>query len=346
MEINCACWRCRHLCTGRDSKCLTLARLVHAIETVIECFPTDLAVSRALPSRVSSAPVAFHAVATTLSSVVTRAIKAAGGLWAPCGEVVEALDAGLRRFHAMMRAHGFGSSTGLLTPVALDDLARPSLEALLVTIRARLSDLLRADGRLANEHPNFRRHPLRRSRAMHSASLVDLFATLRDAYLAAVPNIVHDPRRFRRHASKLRISWDRRSVGMRASMNARVYLRFESTLPFMWENRVESRSTSKRTGDDDGGGIVDDCAHSWVPHSSGATYTGCVASLRAFRDECPLLWRTSPSNSDSEESSDSDQNDEDSGDENTGFKESKEGDVSQRIRASQNFRALRCSVRL
>ena len=75
MEINGAAAMQTSLHAGRDSKCLTLARLVHAIETVIECFPTDLAVSRALPSGVSSAPVAFHAVATTLSSVVTRAIK-------------------------------------------------------------------------------------------------------------------------------------------------------------------------------------------------------------------------------------------------------------------------------
>ena len=37
--------RCRHLCTPDVTPC-TLARLVHAIETVIECFPADLAVSR------------------------------------------------------------------------------------------------------------------------------------------------------------------------------------------------------------------------------------------------------------------------------------------------------------
>ena len=51
-----------------------------------------------------------------------------------------------------------------------------------------------------------------------------------------------------------------------------------------------------------------------------------------------------PSNSDSEESSDSDQNDEDSGDENTGFKESKEGDAeSENTSFAELLRALRCS---
>ena len=97
------------------------------------------------------------------------------------------------------------------------------------------------------------------------------------------------------------------------------------------------RSTSKRTGDDDGA-ASSTTALTLGFHTRLSNIHGCVASLRAFRDECPLLWRTSPSNSDSEESSDSDQNDEDSGDENTGFKESKEGDAeSERIRASQNF---------
>ena len=344
MEINGAAAMQTSLHAGRDSKCLTLARLVHAIETVIECFPTDLAVSRALPSGVSSAPVAFHAVATTLSSVVTRAIKAAGGLWAPpYGEVIEALDAGLRRFHAMMRAHGFGSSTGLLTPVALDDLARPSLEALLVTIRARLSDLLRADDarERASKLPPTPIAPARG--AMHSASLVDLFATLRDAYLAAVPNIVHDPRRFRRHASEVE---DIMGSALRwyASEHERACLsEVRIARAHMWENRVESRSTSKRTGDDDGA-ASSTTALTLGFHTRLSNIHGCVASLRAFRDECPLLWRTSPSNSDSEESSDSDQNDEDSGDENTGFKESKEGDAeSENTSFAELLRALRCS---
>ena len=211
-----------------------------------------------------------------------------------------------------------------------------------MTIRARLSDLLRADD-ARERHPSFRRHPLARSAKQCLSSLVDLFATLRDAYLAAVPNIVHDPRRFRRHASEVE---DIMGSALRwyASEHERACLsEVRIARAHMWENRVESRSTSKRTGDDDGA-ASSTTALTLGFHTRLSNIHGCVASLRAFRDECPLLWRTSPSNSDSEESSDSDQNDEDSGDENTGFKESKEGDAeSENTSFAELLRALRCS---
>ena len=68
---------------GRDSKFFTLARVVKAAETAVECFSTDLAVFRALPQGMAAARVAFHASAAALARAAFDATATAGSVWAP-----------------------------------------------------------------------------------------------------------------------------------------------------------------------------------------------------------------------------------------------------------------------
>ena len=51
----------------------------------------------------------------------------------------------------------------------------------------------------------------------------------------------------------------------------------------MWENRVESRSTSKRTGDDDGAASSTTALTLWVPHSSEQHTRVCGLASRISR---------------------------------------------------------------
>ena len=102
-----------------------------------------------------------------------------------------------------MLENGLGSSTGALTAVALDDLIRPSLEEMLAAVRSRLALALRtaAAREKSSKLPPSPVAPARG--AMHSASLVELFAALRDTFVAVMPATVCGRRRRRAHAEEV-----------------------------------------------------------------------------------------------------------------------------------------------
>jgi hypothetical protein len=304
-----------------DSEFLTLSRVTAAVETAVACFPVDLAVFRALPPGVSAAPVALHSAAAALMQAAAEATVAAGGLWAPSyGAVFAALDTALRKLRLAMHAAGLGSAAGPLAVGAVDDLLRPSLEELLASIRPRLASVLQR-GVARERSPTLPPTPVAPARgAMHSASLVDLFAALRDTYIAAMPASVRNRRRVRHHSVEVEAILGA-ALRWYASEHERDCLtEVRTARERLWEKRVEARFTAinpKGGGKaaaggggrhhheegSSGGRIVGNGTHGGTP----ATLTfgfqtrlsnihACVASLRALREDCPLLWRASSAN--------------------------------------------------
>lgn len=335
---------------GRDSKFVTLARVVKAAETAAECFPTDLAVFRALPQGMSAARVAFHASAAALARAAFDATAAAGSVWAPpfCA-TIEALDVALRTFHARMLENGLGSSTGALTAVALDDLIRPSLEEMLAAVRPRLALALRtaAAREKSSKLPPSPVAPARG--AMHSASLVELFAALRDTFVAVMPATVRGRRRLRAHAEEVEeilgaaLRWyagEHERECLAEVRNARARL---------WENRGVVTRPAKSDGADDiptKGAPSAMLTHGF--HTRLSNIHACVASLRALREDCPEIWRASDEDDgaadDTDSDSDADGEMEEPKERNGTFRETVEGaEKAESARFADLLRSLRCS---
>ena len=154
--------------------------------------------------------------------------------------------------HARMLENGLGSSTGALTAVALDDLIRPSLEEMLAAVRSA-SGARASHGGGAEKSSKLPPSPVAPARgAMHSASLVELFAALRDTFVAVMPATVCGRRRLRAHAEEVekilggrRIRWyggTRTRVPGRGSRRARARL---------WENCGVVTRPAKSDGADE-----------------------------------------------------------------------------------------------
>lgn len=296
-----------------NSKFVMLLRVVSAAETAVACFPTDLTVFRALPSGVSAAPVALHSTAAALMRAAAEATAAAAGsVWVPSyGAAFVALDVALRDLRLIMHATGLGSAAGPLAAYALDSLLRPSLEELLASIRPRLASVL-LKGVARERSPTLPPTPVAPARgAMHSASLVDLFAALRDTYVMLMPGSVCSRRRARHLSVEVEIIIGA-ALRWYASEHERNCLdEVHKARKRLWGSQAGSRfAVDQQSGGKDvcedgrhreegsGGSIMKDREHGGTPaaltfgfQTRLSNIHACVASLHALREDCPLLWR-------------------------------------------------------
>lgn len=296
-----------------SSEILTLSRVTGAVKTAVACFPADMTMYHALPPGVSAAHVALHSAAAALMCAAEEVIVSAGRSWElPYGTAFATLDGELRRFRRMMHKIGLGSAAGPLKVGKLDDLLRQSLEELLASIRPRLASILQRS--VSRERsPTLPPTPVAPTRgAMHSASLVDLFATLRDTYIAAMPASVRSQHLIHHHTTEVESM-----IGAALRWYAREYERdclaeVRTARRRLWEKRVESRFTNNRkhpignaTGaggrynnEESDGRVIGDgmnvgphAALSFGFQTRLSNIHACVESLRALREDCPMLWQ-------------------------------------------------------
>lgn len=335
---------------GRDSKFFTLARVVKAAETAVECFSTDLAVFRALPQGMAAARVAFHASAAALARAAFDATATAGSVWAPpfCA-TIEALDVALRTLHARMLENGLGSSTGALTAVALDDLIRPSLEEMLAAVRSRLALALRtaAAREKSSKLPPSPVAPARG--AMHSASLVELFAALRDTFVAVMPATVCGRRRLRAHAEEVEKILGAALRWYAGEHERECLAEVRDARARLWENcGVVTRPTKSDGADEISAKGAPSATLTRGFHTRLSNIHACVASLRALREDCPEIWRASDEDDaavdDTDSDSDADGEMEQPKERNGTFRENVEGaEKAENARFADLLRSLRCS---
>jgi hypothetical protein len=176
--------------TIRDASTPTFARVAEAARVAAACFPLDIAAFGVLPAGVSAASVASHATASALARAATAATDAAGQLCAPpYGVTFETLDSAIADLRAKMRAENLGSSAGALAAgKRFDQNTRLALEETIVVLRPLLVDTLR--DAVARERGDAITAIAPERGVMHSSSLGDVFAALRDAYVAALPGTV------------------------------------------------------------------------------------------------------------------------------------------------------------
>ena len=176
--------------TIRDASTPTFARVAEAARVAAACFPLDVAAFGVLPAGVSAASVASHATASALARAATAATDAVGELCAPpYGVTFETLDSAIADLRTKMRAENLGSSAGALAAgKRFDQNARLALEETLVVLRPLLVDTLR-DAAARERGGDITAIAPERG-VMHSSSLGDVFAALRDAYVAALPGTV------------------------------------------------------------------------------------------------------------------------------------------------------------
>jgi hypothetical protein len=326
----------------RDAATPTFTRVTEAAKIAVECFPLDLAAFGALPPGVSAASVASHATASTLARAATAATRAVGGMCAtPYGTAFQALDGALMDLRGKMRAENLGSSaTPLGAGREFDQNVRLAMEETLVVLRPRLGAALRDAS--ARERGGKKNRPLEAVApdrgAMHSSSLADSFAALRDAYAAALPDTIERRRDVfaREHALGVEtliggaLRWyaeEHESACLSEVRTARARL---------WD---ESRG-AKASRDSDAG---DAAMLTRQFHTRLSNVHACVSSLRAFREDCPLLWQKDTlSGSGVDEDDDTD---EDTDDEANAMNDEDDKDRTNTESASfgELMRSLRCS---
>ena len=136
--------------------------------------------------------------------------------------------------------------------------------------------------------------------AMHSASLVDLFAALRDAYIAAMPASVSNDARWLHHTKEVdnilaqALCWyvgehERDCLSEVRSARARLWADLDRShvVPRETSPADEKRYDTK----EDATVNVVTATLSCGFHTRLSNIHACVASLRALREDCPLLWR-------------------------------------------------------
>ena len=327
----------------RDVTMPTFSRVTAAAKIAVQCFPLDLAAFAALPPGISAASVATHATASTIARAATAATRAVGELCAtPYGAAFEALDTALTDLRAKMRAQNLGSSA---TPLAagkdFDQNVRLAMEETLVVLRPRLGSALREA--TAREHGGDTKQSLIAVApdrgAMHSSSLVDLFTALRDAYAAALPGTVERRRDVfaREHALGVEtllgsaIRWyaeEQESACLAEVRTARARL---------WERREDGRD-AKFSRDSEAG---DAATLTLGFHTRLSNIHACVSSLRAFREDCPLLWQKGDASGPVVQ----DDTDTDTGDEEKEMhdEDDKDRTNTESVSFGELMRSLRCS---
>ena len=271
--------------TIRDASTPTFARVAKAASVAAACFPLDIAVFGVLPAGVSVASVASHATASALARAATVATDAVGELCTPpYGVTFETLDSAIADLRAKMRAENLGSSASALAAgKRFDQNSRLALEETLVVLRPLLADTLR--------------HAVTRERGstitaiapergvMHSSSLGDVFAAIRDAYVAALPVTVK--RRHDAFAREHALAVETLVAGAfrwYAEENERACLAEVRAARARLRDRQEDTGLHATVA-------ADAALLTRGFHTRLSNIHACVSSLRAFREDCPVLWR-------------------------------------------------------
>ena len=290
----------QHASSGSTAP-LSFSRVTFAVNVAIACFDVDMSVYKALPSGVSAAPVVFHSMAMVLMQVAKDVIVSACKLWAPpYGKPFEELDSALRQLRIKMRGAGLVSVAGPLSVRAIERLMRVPLDHMLNSLCPRLVGILEK-GVARERSISLPPTPVAPARgAMHSASLVDLFAALRDAYIAAMPASVSNDARWLHHTKEVdnilaqALCWyvgehERDCLSEVRSARARLWADLD-------RSHVVPRETSP--ADEERYDTKEDATVNVVTatlscgfHTRLSNIHACVASLRALREDCPLLWR-------------------------------------------------------
>lgn len=328
--------------TIRDASTPTFARVAEAARVAAACFPLDITAFGVLPSGVSAASVASHATASALARAATAATDAAGQLFAPpYGVTFETLDSAIADLRAKMRAENLGSSAGALAAgKRFDRNTRLALEETIVVLRPLLVDTLR--DAVARERGDAITAIAPERGVMHSSSLGDVFAALRDAYVAALPETVE--RRCEAFAREHALA-----VETLVSGAFRWYAE-ENERACLAEVRAARARLCHRRGDSglDATGLLAGAALLTRGfHTRLSNIHACLSSLRAFREDCPLLWRARAASGrdaletrayDSDSSDDSDSAAVEDGDEDrseTGAESASFGDLMRSLRCSR-----------
>jgi hypothetical protein len=321
--------------TIRDASTPTFARVAEAARVAAACFPLDVAAFGVLPAGVSAASVASHATASALARAATAATDAVGELCAPpYGVTFETLDSAIADLRTKMRAENLGSSAGALAAgKRFDQNARLALEETLVVLRPLLVDTLR-DAAARERGGDITAIAPERG-VMHSSSLGDVFAALRDAYVAALPGTVERRRDAfaREHAL---------AVETLVAGAFRWYTEENERACLAEVREARARLRDRRKdGRLDATVAADAALLSRGFHTRLSNIHACVSSLRAFREDCAVLWRSrAASGRDALETRD----DSDSSDDEAAVED---GDEDRSSAESASFgdlmRSLRCS---
>ena len=288
----------KHASFGSDAP-LSFSRVTSAVNLAIACFDVDMSVYKALPSGVSAAPVVFHGMVAILMQVANDVIVSACKLWAPpYGKPFEDLESALRQLRMKLHGAGLVSVAGSLSVRAIERLMRIPLNHMLSSLCPRLVGILEK-GVARERSISLPPTPVAPARgAMHSASLVDLFAALRDAYIAAMPASVNDDIRWHHHTKEVdnilaqALCWyvgehERDCLSEVRSSRARLWADLDRSHVIPRESSI-AEGESYDTKDDVN---VITATLSCGFYTRLSNIHACVASLRALREDCPLLWR-------------------------------------------------------
>ena len=271
--------------TIRDASTPTFARVAKAARVAAACFPLDIAAFGVLPAGVSAASVASHATASALARAATAATDAVGELCAPpYGVTFETLDSAIADLRAKMRAENLGSSAGALAAgKRFDQNARLALEETLVVLRPLLANTLRDAA--ARERGGAITAIAPERGVMHSSSLGDVFAATRDAYVAALPGTIERRRdAFAREHALAVETLVSGAFRWYAEENERACLAEVRAARARLRDRREDTSLDATVA-------ADAALLTRGFHTRLSNIHACVSSLRAFREDCPILWR-------------------------------------------------------
>ena len=271
--------------TIRDASTPTFARVAKAARVAAACFPLDIAAFGVFPAGVSAASVASHATASALARAATAATDAVGELCAPpYGVTFETLDSAIADLRAKMRAENLGSSAGALAAgKRFDQNARLALEETLVVLRPLLANTLRDAA--ARERGGAITAIAPERGVMHSSSLGDVFAATRDAYVAALPGTIERRRdAFAREHALAVETLVSGAFRWYAEENERACLAEVRAARARLRDRREDTSLDATVA-------ADAALLTRGFHTRLSNIHACVSSLRAFREDCPILWR-------------------------------------------------------
>ena len=271
--------------TIRDASTPTFARVAKAASVAAACFPLDIAVFGVLPAGVSVASVASHATASAIARAATVATDAVGELCTPpYGVTFETLDSAIADLRTKMRAENLGSSASALAAgKQFDQNSRLALEETLVVLRPLLADTLR--NAVTRERGSTITAIAPERGVMHSSSLGDVFAAIRDAYVAALPVTVK--RRHDAFAREHALAVETLVAGAfrwYAEENERACLAEVRAARARLRDRQEDTGLHATVA-------ADAALLTRGFHTRLSNIHACVSSLRAFREDCPVLWR-------------------------------------------------------